>query len=257
MRRRSAKKQHKEPLVAVITGGSSGIGRKIAIELARSDFDICVCYLADEGRARSVCRTIKRIGRKACAACVDTTNEQSIQKLFLQIQKTYGKIDLLVNNAAIYSYGSIENADSGAWLRTLAVNLYGKFLCIKYAIPLLRRSKNASIVNIASRCAQRPASGSSSYCCAAAGIAMLSQATALELSRYKIRCNTISPGLTRTPMTTKACASSSFKRYASKNPLRRLGTPEDIARVVRFLAGEHASFITGENINVSGGIVLV
>lgn len=112
------------------------------------------------------------------------------------------------------------------------------------------------IINIATRAATKPMIESVAYCCAAAGIVMLFQISALELSEYKIRVNTISPGLTKTPMTESVDTEEEFEDYATKNPSKRLGTPEDIAKTVLFLVSENADFINGENINVSGGITL-
>ncbi len=135
-------------------------------------------------------------------------------------------------------------------------NLRGKLLCTKYSIPLLKNSSNPIIINIATRAGISAMEESSAYCCAATGIIMLTKVSALELSKYSIRVNTISPGLTKTKLTLQYDTEEDFKEYVEKNPSKRIGTPEDIANTVLFLISKEGSFINGENINVSGGILL-
>ncbi len=241
---------------ALITGASSGIGREIALQLAKQNIKVCINYLDSSDKAESVKRQIEKSGGKAAICKADITKEKDVVKMFDFLLSEFNSLDILINNAGTYVPDFIENHDYSNWKNTIDVNLNGKFLCTKYAIPLLKKSPAPRIINIASRCGIRPDKESSAYCCAASAIIMLTQISALELAEYNIKVNTISPGLTKTPLTEKFCAKEEFDAYAKKNPSNRVGMASDIAKAVSFLISEDAEFINGENINVSGGILL-
>lgn len=241
--------------IALVTGASSGIGREIAIHLAKQNFEVYVNYNESETGAKETCEQILKNKGIATAIKGDITNEKEVIKMFLQIKKTYGYLDVLINNAGIFRSDLIEKHSTEKWERIMEVNLKGKMLCTKYAVPLLKKTKSSVIINIASRAGSEAMEESSAYCCAASGIIMLSKISALELSKYGIRVNTISPGLTKTRMT-KNDSPQDFKDYVENNPLKRIGTTKDIALAVSFLVSEEASFVNGENLNVSGGILL-
>lgn len=246
----------KEKRVALVTGGTSGIGKEIALSLARNGATVCVNFSHSEERASLVKEEIDQMGGKASLYRADVTNEEEVSQMFDLIRSDYGILDILVNNAGMYEGGLIEEKDYKTWQRVIDLNLNAKLLCTMHAVSLLKVSRNPRIINIASRSAVRAEAESSAYCTAAAAIVMLTQVSALELAKYNIRVNTISPGLTRTPLTEKDTSDQEYAEYTEKNPSRRLGTPQDIASAVLFLASLEADFITGENINVSGGIVL-
>ncbi len=241
---------------ALVTGASSGIGKEIALRLAKQDIKVCINYLNSEKEAKKVEQLIKKNGGKAITCKADITKEKDVREMFNFLLSEFNALDILVNNAGIYMPDFIESHKYNNWKKVIDVNLNGKFLCTKYAIPLLRKSPNPRIINIASRSGIRPDEESSAYCCAASAIIIFTQVSALELSKYNIKVNTISPGLTKTPLTKKTCAKKEFDVYAKKNPSRRIGTTADIAKVVSFLISNDAEFINGENINVSGGILL-
>lgn len=241
---------------ALITGASSGIGKEIAFQLARQNIKVCINYLDSAKEAEEARQLIEKNGGKAITYKADITQERDVRKMFNFLLSEFNTLDILVNNAGIYIPDFIESHEYNNWKKVIDVNLNGKFLCTKYAIPLLKKSPNPRIINIASRSGIRPDEESSAYCCAASAIMMFTQISAIELAKYNIKVNTISPGLTKTPLTEKTCAKEEFDIYAKKNPSGRIGTAADIAKVVSFLISNDAEFINGENINVSGGILL-
>lgn len=242
--------------IALVTGSSSGIGKAIAIDLANNGFEVVINFSNSNEKAKEVQQEIIQYGGHAQIFQADITLEKSVNELFNYIEYSFQKLDILVNNAGIYIPDFIESHKIESWDKVLDLNLKSKFLCTKYAIPLLKKSSSPRIINIATRAAERPIEESAAYCCASAGIVMLTQISALELSKYNIKVNTVSPGLTKTPMTERVDTEADFAEYAMKNPAGRVGLPQDIAHIVSFLASDKAEFINGENINVSGGIVL-
>ncbi|PIT86752.1 MAG: beta-ketoacyl-ACP reductase [Candidatus Magasanikbacteria bacterium CG10_big_fil_rev_8_21_14_0_10_43_6] len=242
--------------VALVTGGSSGIGRAIALRLARDGAHVYVHYSKSQDNAERVQKEVEEAGGSAGVVQADVTEEAQVVDMMQQIKKVHGGLDILVNNAGIDIEAEIEHCEYDLWRRILDTNLTGKFLCIKHATPLLKKTTGGVIVNIASRMGTRPCQDIIPYCVSQAGIIMLTKGSALELAKYNIRVNAVSPGLTRTPMTEALCEESVFTGYQERNPLKRLGMPEDIAGAVAFLSSDAAAFITGENIDVSGGILL-
>lgn len=185
----------------------------------------------------------------------DISDEQAVQKMFEEIEKDHGKLDYLVNNAGIDAPQPFESYKLSDWNNVIGVNLTGKFLCIKHAIPILKRSDNPRIVNIASRMAEKPyVPEISAYACAEAGVVMLSKVAAKELAEYRIRVNTVSPGLTRTPLTESIIPDeATWEKLSGMNPSKRVGKPSDVANVVLFLLSDEADYINGVNIDVNGG----
>lgn len=243
-----------ENRIVLVTGASSGIGKSIAKRFVEAGDMVYINYVSSKEKAEGVQKELVEAGGNAEIIKADVTNEKDVSNMFDFIKKKHGRLDILVNNAGIDIEAEVENCSYKLWNKIIGVNLSGKFLCTKYATPLLKKSDFASIINIASRMGTKPIPEIVPYCISEAGIIMLTKGTALELSKYDIRVNTVSPGLTRTPLTENM--NSNFDKYISLNPLKRLGTPEDIAKTAFFLASTEAEFITGENINVSGGILL-
>jgi len=166
------------------------------------------------------------------------------------------KLDYLINNAGTNIDSYIETFYIQDFRKVIDVNLIGKVICTKYAIPLLKNSESASIVNIASRLGTKPCIEASAYCSAEAGVINFTKASALELSKYKIRVNTVSPSLTITPLALEGWTEQEIEQHKKNNPLKRLGETIDIANAVLFLLSDKASYINGENINVNGGSLL-
>lgn len=241
---------------ALITGSSSGIGKAIAIQLAAEGIDVCINYSRSQDMAEKVKQYVESHDGHAIICKADITKEEEVKKMFNFISDEFGALDVLVNNAGIYIPDYIDSEEITIWEKTMKINVYGKFLCTKFAVPLLKKSFSPRIINISSRAGERPMTESSAYCSAAAAIIMFTKVSALELAKYNIKVNSVSPGLTKTALTEKYDTEEDFTRYVQRNPSKRIGEPKDIANTISFLISEKASFINGENINVSGGILL-
>lgn len=246
----------KENRIALVTGGTSGIGKEIAVAFAKKGIRVCINFAHSINKANQVKEEIERNGGNVSLFQADVTNEKAVSDMFDFVQSRYGALDILVNNAGIYEGSLIEDRDYDQWKKVIDTNLNAKLLCTMYAVSLLKASSSPVIINIGSRSAEKAESEASAYCSAAAAISMLTKVSALELAKYNIRVNTVSPGLTRTPLTEKDTSEEEYQNYVEKNPLGRLGTTQDIANTVLFLISLEAGFINGENINVSGGILL-
>ena len=229
--------------------------RNAALEFFQG-IEVIINFSTSESKAKEVQEEITVLGGKAHVFQADITAQEGISELFDYINSNFRALDILINNAGIYIPDFVETHNIDNWDKVFNLNLRSKFLCIQHSIPLLKKSLSPRIINIATRGAGKALEESSAYCCAAAGVAMLTEISALELSKYNIKVNTVSPGLTRTPMTEKTDTEQDFAEYALKNPSKRIGSPQDIANVVSFLVSDKAEFINGENINVSGGIIL-
>lgn len=239
--------------VALVTGGTSGIGFAISKIFLENGAKVVALYKSDDKKAQMAVDELSKIGEFEIIKC-DVTNEESVRMVYSKIKK----LDCLINCAGISIEAPFEELAMEDIKKVMDVNLYGKMICSKYAIPLLKKSKCPRIVNIASRFAQKPfIEGVMGYCCSEAGIVMMTKVLALELAKYNIRVNTVSPSLTLTPMTRAVCSKEEIETIASKNPCKRLGDPLDIANAVLFLCSDKASYINGENLNVNGGILLI
>lgn len=241
--------------IILITGSDSGIGKYVAKRfLEKGNIVIITGYTqAHINETEKEFEEFKNITRYFQ---LDVTNENSIINMVDTIKKEYGHIDILINNAAFDQMNSIESYDANIFEKIIKTNLIGKMLCIKHCINLLKESKYPTIINISSRLATRPMKDSSAYCCAAAGIVMLTKCAALELSKYNIRVNTISPALTITPLSLKSYTKEQISEYADENPRNRLCETKDIYNLLNFLISEESDYINGENININGGILL-
>ncbi|MGB5052171.1 MAG: SDR family oxidoreductase, partial [Caldilineaceae bacterium] len=179
---------------ALVTGASSGIGREIALELAKRGIEVIINFSKSIEKAEAVKNEIIATGGMAHIFQADITLEDNVARLFEFASSRFDALDILVNNAGVYAPSFIESHDARTWDQILDLNLKSKLLCTKHAVPLLKKSLMPRIINIASRCSVKPIEESAAYCCAAAGIAMLTRVSALELSKYNIRVNTVSPG---------------------------------------------------------------
>lgn len=242
--------------IALVTGGTSGIGKKIVEELLKQGALVIVNYGHNEKQAQDLIKELSDYKNNIWMIKADISNSIEVKKMFEEVNCKYGRLDYLVNNAGINVDGFIENFDIENWNKILNVNLNGKFLCTKYAISLLKKSKNSAIVNIASRLGTTPCKEASAYCVSEAGIINFTKCSALELSDYKIRVNAVSPGLTITPLSLDGWTKEEIDETKNNNPLKRLGETIDIANVVLFLLSDKASYINGQNINVNGGSLL-
>ena len=238
--------------VALVTGGTSGIGKKIAKQLLINGANVIINYAHNEENYEITKKEFEEFKNKVLFIKADISNENEVIKMFEQIEK----LDYLINNAGTNIDSYIETFDIEDFKKVWNVNLIGKVICTKYAIPLLKNSKTPSIVNIASRLGIKPCMEASAYCSAEAGVINFTQASALELSKYGIRVNTVSPSLTITPLALYGWTEKEIEEQKENNPMKRLGETIDIANAVLFLLSDQASYINGENLNVNGGSLL-
>lgn len=240
--------------VALITGGTSGIGLAISKELAKLGCKICISYSQSDKKAAIAKKELEQFTNKVLVIKSDISNEQAVIELFTKIKNQYQKLDYLINNAGIDLPQAFEDFSFKDWKKIIDINLNGKFLAIKNAIPLLKNSEDARVINISSRLSQKPLLEASAYCCSQAGIEMLTKVAALELCKYNIKVNTISPGFTKTPLTEGIYLNKEFwEKSAVANPSKRVGDPIDIANTVVFLLSSKSNYINGVSIHVNGG----
>ncbi len=232
----------------MITGGNSGIGFGIAEKFAAEGYRVAISGVDRKSGARAVAR-LQSGKTEAVYFVADVRRENQVRQWVRRAVRRFGRLDVLCNNAGIQKLAAIENAPSALWDDVMSVNARGVFLCTKYALPHLRKSKG-SIVNIASTGGLVGYAGGSAYCASKAAVVMLSKTSALELASYGIRVNCICPGATRTSMIPE----DKLKDLPMQIPLKRVGEPEDVAEMALFLVSERARQITGGVHVIDGGI---
>lgn len=242
--------------VALVTGGSSGIGAATARELAAHGARVMIADIEDEAGA-VVADALRAAHGADAARCVhaDVAVPEEVQAMVAAAEQAYGRVDILVNNAGIGNYGETPDLAPAQWDRVLRVNLNSVFLACKFAIPLMRRHGGGAIVNIASISGMAADYGLTAYAASKGAVINYSRALAIDHARDGIRVNAVCPGLIDTPLTAGVLAVPTVRdAWSAAVPLQRPGRPEEIARLVRFLASDDASYITGAIIPVDGGL---
>ena len=238
--------------IFVITGGTSGIGKQLVKEYSKLNK---VFVLSKDEKKINKMQNELNSNNVIFIKC-DLNDKNDIENSFRYIGQETDHIDVLINNAAYDSMCDIEKYDYDIFSKIISTNLIGKVFCIKSSICLLKKSKYPVIINIASRLAIKPMKNSSAYCCAASGIVMLTKCAALELEKYSIRVNCISPSLIKTPLSLKSYTTKTIEKTKNISTRKRLCEINDIYNTIEFLISKKSDFINGENINVSGGILL-
>lgn len=241
--------------VAVITGGARGIGKQMALTLAREGADIVIADLIDMSQAAA---EVKNLGRKALTVKTDVTKKEQVENLFATTIENFKQVDILVNDAGISRQGSVLELSEDDWDIVLAVNLKGVFLCSQAAARRMIERKYGKIVNIASVSALSSRTyAAANYQCSKAGVIQLTRACAREFGPYGINVNAIAPGLVHTDITSSGRSEEVVQRMLDETkkatPLGRLALPQDMANLALFLASDDSSFITGQVIAVDGG----
>jgi 3-oxoacyl-[acyl-carrier protein] reductase len=241
---------------AVVTGGSRGIGRAIALRLAAQGADVAFSYRGNEAAATETVAAIEALGRRALAVQADVSQPESADALVKAALEAFGKVDILVNNAGVTRDDLIMRMSLEDWRTVLETNLFGAFYAIKAVTRPMLKARAGRIINITSVSGQAGQTGQANYSSAKAGLIGLTKATARELASRGITCNAVAPGFVLTELT-KDLAQEWQDRITAQTPLGRFGTPEEIANAVAFLASDEAAFITGQILGVDGGLVMM
>jgi 3-oxoacyl-[acyl-carrier protein] reductase len=244
-----------EGRAALVTGGSRRIGKAIALALANEGADVAITYRTRVADGRKVAKAIEDAGRESVAIRADLVKSSDCRRAIETAARTFGRLDVLVNNVGEWETRTVEAMDLATWRRVLDSNLTATFLCSKYAVPHMRRNKWGRIVNLAAAGAYR-AHGSarmSAFYAAKAGIVAFTKSLAREVGRDGITVNAVAPGVIDDPDLGRAAAR---RKTSADTALGRPGTGADIASVVLFLVSDEAEFITGDVIGVTGGWLL-
>jgi len=237
--------------VALVTGSSRGIGRAIAIELARRGYDIAVNDVEFSDEGKETIKDIEALGRKTVFVDADVSNYDSVQRMADEVLKKLSRIDVLVNNAGINIDRLLTNMSPQDWQKVIDVNLTGVFNCTKAVLPHMIEAGGGKIINMSSQGALDGPVGQANYAAAKGGIISLTKVIAREYAQYNILCNAIAPGCIHTRMT-DAMPPGLLQERVSKIPLGRRGEPEEVARLVAFLA-EEGTYITGQLLLINAG----
>jgi 3-oxoacyl-[acyl-carrier protein] reductase len=240
--------------VALITGGGRGIGREIAMKLAREGADIVV-WDVNPADAQKTCKDLEDLGRKTLSDQIDVTAYEKVEEGINKILDNFGKIDILVNNAGITKDNLILRMSQQEWDAVINVNLKGTFNCTKAVFRPLSKQRSGKIINIASIIGIMGNYGQANYAASKAGIIALTKSTAREIASRGVNVNAIAPGFIQTEMTAKLAEDIKAKMLEGI-PMAKLGTPADVANACLFLASNESDYITGQTIVVDGGMVM-
>lgn len=241
--------------VALVTGGSRGIGRAITMALAAAGASVVVNYKGNQAAAQEVIAAVEALGGQALAVQADVAVQEDVERLFKTALDRFGRLDILVNNAGITRDGLLLRMKEADFDAVLDTNLRGAFLCTKAALRPMTKARGGRIINITSVVGLIGNAGQANYSAAKAGLIGFTKAVAREMATRAITVNAIAPGYVDTEMT--AGLGDQIRAAILENiPLGRLGTPEDIAGSVCFLVSDYASYITGQTLTVDGGMVM-
>jgi 3-oxoacyl-[acyl-carrier protein] reductase len=244
-----------EGKAALITGASRGIGREIALELARQGANVAVNYAGSEAKANEVVDEIKKMGKEAFAIKCDVSNAEEVATMIKETVDRFGHLDILVNNAGITKDNLLMRMKEEEWDDVININLKGVFLCTKAVTRQMMKQRNGRIINIASIVGVSGNAGQANYVAAKAGIIGLTKTTAKELASRNITVNAIAPGFISTDMTDKL-TDEVRSEMLKQIPLARLGEPKDIAKMAAFLASDDSSYMTGQTLHINGGMFM-
>jgi len=244
-----------EQRIAIVTGAGQGIGRAIALGLAREGARVAIADVNEES-ANTVKNEIEASGGRALAIRTDVSNEKSVQAMVEKSLKEFLRVDILVNNAGIFPTSPVEEMSEEDWDRVIGTNLVGAFLCARAVVPKFLEQGTGRIISITSGRAFQGAKNGAHYAASKAGIIGFSKSLALELAPHRITVNVICPGITDTAQPRGHQTEEQIYAQAQRIPLGRIGQPEDLVGPAVFLASDAAAFITGQTIIVNGGSIM-
>ena len=242
-----------ESKTALVTGASKGVGKGIALELARCGCDVAVNFNSDAAGAAATADELRGLGQKAILVQADVGLAADVDRMLGEVTRQFPRLDILVNNAGMQTWKALLDLEESEWDRVIRTNLKGCFLCTQRAGRHMREHGGGCIINIGSGCNKTPFPNLSNYTASKGGIEMFTKSAALELAQYGVRVNCVAPGAIEIERT-KLEAADYGKTWAGLTPLGRVGQPLDVARAVAFLASAEADFITGQTVYVDGGL---
>lgn len=243
--------------VALITGGSRGIGKATAILFAKANADVAITYRSNDSAANSVVEAIKNMGKKAIAVKGDVSKSSDVKRMVEEVLDYFSKVDILVNNAGIWTYGAIGEMSEDVWDETMNINLKGVYLITNKVVPIMKKQRWGRIINISSTAGQRGEAFHSHYAASKGAIIAFTKSLAVELAKFNILVNCVAPGWVNTDMCAEVFKDPAFvEQVKSTIPLGKIPEPEEIAGPILFLASDLANWITGATISVNGGSVL-
>lgn len=240
-----------EKKVALITGGSRGIGKACALELASAGYDVAINYVGNEEAANATVAELKALGSNAQAFKFDVTNKEAVEAGIAEIVAKFGKIDVLVNNAGITRDGLFMRMSSENWEAVINTNLNSAFYVSSPVVKLMIKQRSGCVINMSSIVGVFGNAGQANYAAAKAGLIGFTKALAKEVASRNVRVNAVAPGFIETDMTKDL----PLDGMAEHIPMKRLGQPSDIAKAVKFLADD-AAYVTGQVLQVDGGLVI-
>ena len=241
--------------VALVTGGSRGIGRAICLELARRGAAVAVNYAGNEQAARETVEACRALGVEAEAFQADVADPAACEELVKAVKDRFGRLDILVNNAGITRDGLLMTAKEEDFSRVLDTNLKGAYFCMKAASKVMMRQRYGRIISMSSVVGLRGNPGQTNYAASKAGIIGLTKAAAKELASRGVTVNAVAPGFIDTDMTA-AMPQAAREATLASIPMGRMGAPEDVAKAVAFLASDEAAYVTGQVLAVDGGMAM-
>jgi NAD(P)-dependent dehydrogenase (short-subunit alcohol dehydrogenase family) len=244
--------------VALVTGAGEGIGHGCALALADAGADVIVDDV-NPVTGEATAEEIRKLGRRSLFIQADVSDSRAVQAMFETVQREFGALHVLLNNAGFNLFKNLEETSLEEWERVMSVDLRGVFLVTRAMLPLLKAAHGASVMNIASVHAQATIADITAYAAAKGGVVSVGRSLAQDLGRYGIRVNTISPGFVHTPLMERWLNSqpdprASLARVQGFHPVGRIGTPQDIGNLVVFLASDFSSYISGANITIDGAL---